>query len=148
MVFDKLILALVFGMGYQRVADHDCQLPPCAAAMHDRLGIGDALRLTAPAEKQVPAECVAERRALKTVCASWSHLWSHPSTFSCVRQHSKSMWQCRSRILTVFGELVSQLRKSEGRRFDPAPCHLHPEHGNRLATRKESHRHHLIRRTG
>ena len=35
----------------------------------------------------------------------------------------KSMQWCSSRTLTVFGELLSQLLKSEGRRFDPAPGH-------------------------
>jgi hypothetical protein len=31
---------------------------------------------------------VAECRVLRATCASRSHLWSHPSTFACVRQHS------------------------------------------------------------
>jgi hypothetical protein len=32
-VFDKLVQVLVFGCGYQRVADHTCSERTCAAAV-------------------------------------------------------------------------------------------------------------------
>jgi hypothetical protein len=49
---------------------------------------------------------------------SWSHLWSHPSTFVRVRPRSAafdSMQQCRSRTFTVFGEMQTpENRKVSG----------------------------------
>ena len=40
-----------------------------------------------------------------------SHLWSHPSSFTYVHHAFKSMQPRRSRTLTVFSELLSQLPK-------------------------------------
>jgi len=59
--------------------------------------------------------------SLRTACASWSHRWSHPSTFVRVHQHPQSMWQRRWRTLTAFRERLSRLLKIGRGAVQPRP---------------------------
>ena len=70
-VFDKLVAALVFGAGYQRIADPACSATTLRRRRDEwiRLGIFDQLRLTALDAYLALAAAIVTVRALRR--AAW-----------------------------------------------------------------------------
>jgi hypothetical protein len=65
--------------------------------------------------------CPVRASRARAAVRSWSHLWSHPPTFVYVHRYSNQCRRCRSRTLTVFGELLSRVLKIGRSTVRPRP---------------------------